>query len=235
MLEEDRSAMGAAACREAAARLAADGVVPMELERGGRVEVSILRHRDSKMVGRARRDLVPVASTLVCRRMMTDVAHLVCVHVDEVVRCSDGCDDLRLRVISATPDPRHRLSDRHTLAVDAALTAARCHQVMDGERIPVHVVDLSKRGVGVTTTNPRVLVYDEFRFDCRVFEGSFECDVQIVRVVTDWPRPNTNLVGCTFTNTTSDTRALLSRVVDRLERPPTPANQPSIRALLGIT
>jgi hypothetical protein len=166
--------------------------------------------------------------------MIQHVAHLACVQIDEVVRCSDGYDELRLRVISATPDPHHRLSDRHTLAVGAALTAARCHQVMEGERIPVHVVDLSERGVGVTTTNPRVLVYDEFRFDCRVFEGNLACDVQIVRVVTDWPRPDTNLIGCIFTSPTPQTRALLSRVVGRLEHPPAPSNQPSIRALLGI-
>ncbi|MGN6378790.1 MAG: PilZ domain-containing protein [Gaiellales bacterium] len=235
MLEEDGSSVDAVACYEVAAGMVADRVVQVGLERGGLIEVSVLRHQDGKLVGRVRRDGVATASTLVCRRLITGIPHLVCIHVDEVVRCADGHDELLLRVISAQPDPQHRLSDRHALAVGASLTAVRCHQVMEGERIPVHVVDLSARGVGVTTTNPRVLVYDEFRFECRVFEGNVECDVQIVRVVTDWPRPSTNLVGCAFANLTPETRGILSRVADRLEHPPTSSGQPSIRALLGIT
>lgn len=235
MLEEDRSALDAGACREVAAHMVADGVVQMELERGTDVEVSILRHQDGELVGRVRRDGLTAASTVVCRRLITGVPHLVCIHVDEVVRCSDGYDELRLRLTSARPDPLHRLSDRHSVAVGASLTAVRCHQVMEGERIPVNVVDLSVRGVGVTTTNPRVLVYDEFRFECRVFEGNVECDVHIARVVTDWPRPGTNLIGCAFVTPAPETGAILSRVADRFERPTTSSGQPSIRALLGIS
>jgi PilZ domain len=235
MLEEDRSALDAAVRHVVAALLVADRVVRMEPKRGVLVEVRLVGHHDGQLAGTVRRDSLTAASDIVCRRFVAGIPHLVGLHVDSVVRSPDGYDEVRLSLISATPDPHHRVSDRHPLAVEASLTAVHCHQLIEGDRIPVHVLDLSERGVGVTTANSRVLVYDEFRFDCRVFEGTIECDAQIVRVVTGWPRPDTNLVGCAFANPAPETRAVLSRVVDRLERPPAPSAQPSIRALLGIT
>lgn len=137
--------------------------------------------------------------------------------VEEAEYESPELAGVRLRVLAAELDPRHRRSPRLQSGGSAWLTALNCQDVVDGDRVDASIVDVSASGVAFSSN--RVLRRGDYLlFHGRFFAETVEAEVRVASIRAA-AVPERTIYGCEFVGMEADSRARLERILSGVRRP----------------
>jgi len=185
---------------------------------GCAVPVTVTGTFPGGLTGTAPRFAVSGGQLLSTRVLATDgEPFTVRMVVEEAEYESPELAGVRLRVLAAELDPRHRRSPRLQSGGSAWLTALNCQDVVDGDRVDASIVDVSASGVAFSSN--RVLRRGDFLlFHGRFFAETVDAEVRVASI-RGAAVPERTIYGCEFVGMEPDSRARLERILSGVRRP----------------
>ena len=181
---------------EAASLLVAASAIEVETDRGDQLELWTISH-DGAVVSASGPRLAVAQGMHLRHRTLTPAGPVTvgCV-IEHAAYRSATRAAISIRVTEVLLETqRRRRFERFTLAAAATLRAQICDRIVPDEVIVVTVVDLSKTGLGVKTSDNRFRVGDRLLLSARFLEGEIASEIRVARVARD---RHVVVVGCMF-------------------------------------
>lgn len=196
----------------------------LEVEGGGKIDVTVQSIAGTRVHATAPRLKVARGMTLIGRLVAEDGRPwALSLTIESAEFHSEHLAAVELHAVRVGLDSTRRETVRLPTGGVAWLIAVNCQHVVDRDRVDGTMTDLSKTGVGFATSRT-LRVGDRLMFHGRFFKDEVDAEVRVASV-RDGRAPGRLIVGARFIHIDPENLARVERILDASEvRTTEPAN-----------
>jgi PilZ domain len=197
-----------------AADLVAASACDLRSQTGETIEIWTIEADGATLTASAPRLAVRAGMSFLWRTRVGDTPVVATVVVEDAVYHSERRARLQLRVTEMHEDETQRRHPRRSIALPATLSAVSCDRIVDGDTLPVTILDLSNTGVRLRSSDPRPRPRDRFRLTLHSLGARLEADIRVMRTGAN---PANAELGCAFIDLSPPAANEITHILNRLE------------------